>query len=276
MSKHILLPTDFSDNAWSAIVYALKLFNDETCTFYLLHSTHMRASSMINITSKLQEIMNAKAVDDLSQLKEEAIMADSNSNHDFEVIMSTEDLNDAIERAVIKNNIDLVVMGTKGATGAKEFFFGSNTARAIKGIRSCAVLAVPDEFDFVSPKELAFATDFNRFYDEKEIKPLKDMADLFNSKIRIVHINEEEKLNDIQEFNFKSLKGFLQDYDHSFHWMPDYAKKQTALSDFVEELGIHVLAMVNYRHSFIEAIINEPVIKKIGYHPVVPFLVIPE
>jgi hypothetical protein len=30
MQKKILLPTDFSDNAWNAIIYALKLYANET------------------------------------------------------------------------------------------------------------------------------------------------------------------------------------------------------------------------------------------------------
>ncbi|WP_373282945.1 universal stress protein [Aquaticitalea lipolytica] len=39
MMKNILLPTDFSDNSWNAIKYALQLFKDEKCTFHLL--THL-------------------------------------------------------------------------------------------------------------------------------------------------------------------------------------------------------------------------------------------
>ena len=62
----------------------------------------------------------------------------------------------------------------------------------------------------------------------------------------------------------------------SFHWMPDYAKKVNEINDFIEELKIDMLVMVNYKHSFIENIINEPVIKKIGFHPIIPFLVIPD
>ena len=48
---------------------------------------------------------------------------------------------------------------------------------------------------------------------------------MYNAKIRIVHINEEEKLDDLQEYNLMVLKSYLFDYEHSFHWMPEYAKK---------------------------------------------------
>ena len=36
--KNILLPTDFSENSWNAIKYALQLFKTETCKFYLLNA----------------------------------------------------------------------------------------------------------------------------------------------------------------------------------------------------------------------------------------------
>ena len=35
--KNILLPTDFSENSWNAIKYAIRFFETSTCNFYLLH-----------------------------------------------------------------------------------------------------------------------------------------------------------------------------------------------------------------------------------------------
>ncbi|HMC96097.1 MAG TPA: universal stress protein, partial [Flavobacteriales bacterium] len=35
---HVLLPTDFSDNALNAALYALRLFGDEGNTFTVVHS----------------------------------------------------------------------------------------------------------------------------------------------------------------------------------------------------------------------------------------------
>ena len=276
MKKNILLPTDFSDNAWSAAVYALKLYAEEECTFYFLNSTKMKASQMSNISNKLLEIMSKHATEELVEIKEMAEKVNTNAKHDFEIILSPEELKATIERSIAKHRIDLVVMGTKGATGAKEFFFGSNTVRIIKKMRLCPILTVPDEFDFVVPKQIAFPTDFNRFYKDKELNPLKDLAELYNSKIRIVHINDEKNLTEIQDYNLAMLKAYLEKNPHSFHWMPDYEKKSVGINDFIAELDIDILTMVNYKHSFIESIINEPVIKKIGFRPIIPFLVIPE
>ena len=56
MKKSILLPTDFSDNSWSAIVYALKLYAETECTFYLLNSIETHASVMSDFSNKLLEL----------------------------------------------------------------------------------------------------------------------------------------------------------------------------------------------------------------------------
>ncbi|WP_296381523.1 universal stress protein [Winogradskyella sp.] len=274
MKKNILLPTDFSDNAWCAAVYALKLYAEEECVFYFLHSTKMKTSTMSNISNRLLKVMSDNAKEELLELKEMAENANVNANHEFKIILSIEAMDDAIEFAIQKYKIDLIVMGTKGATGAKEIFFGSNTVKIIKHIKSCPILLVPHEYDFVEPKQIAFPTDYNRFYGE-ELLPLKRLVELYNSKIRIVHINEEKNLSHLQDYNVAMLKTYLENYPHSFHWMPDYTKKANAIVDFIEELNINILVMINYKHSFIESIINEPVIKKIGFHATVPFFVIP-
>ena len=277
MERRILLPTDFSDNAWSALVYALKLYQDEVCTFYLLNSTIVNVPIMsYHLSDKVVKNIEAEAKKELLELKDMAETSNANSNHSFDIIASSLDLKDSIEIVISKYDIDLIIMGTKGATGAKEFFFGTNTVHVINKINKCPVLVVPEEFDFVVPKQIAFATDFYRFYSDMELKPLKQLADLYNSKIRIVHINVEKKLNDIQEYNLEKLKSYLEDYEYSFHWMPKYEKKTIEINDFIIDLNIDIIAMVNYRNSFIERIIKEPVVNNIGFQPIIPFLVIPE
>ncbi len=39
--KKIILPTDFSEDAYNAIHYAVQLFNEVETTFYLFHTFEM-------------------------------------------------------------------------------------------------------------------------------------------------------------------------------------------------------------------------------------------
>jgi len=274
--KKVLLPTDFSDNAWSAIVYAIKLYAKNECTFYIINVCNIEVSKMSIMSNKLLNIMKDDAMKELLELKRMARIADANENHSFEIILSSENLVDAINRTIKTHNIDMVVMGTKGASKAKEIFFGSNTVKVIKKIKNCPILIIPDEFNFVKPRQIAFPTDYDRLYGDKVLNPLKKISTLYNSKIRILHIEEENELSDKQKFNIERLDENLSNFEHTFHWMPDYNKMTTVIQDFIEELDIDILAMAKHRHSLIENIINEPIVKKIGFHPVIPFLVIPE
>lgn len=276
MQKKILLPTDFSENAWNAIIYALKLYANESCKFYLLHSIKMKVSTMSNFSSRLLDTISKTAMKKMLELKRMVKRVNATANHEFEIILVDEYLKDSVAFSVKKHQIDMIVMGTKGASGAKEFFFGSKTVEIISKVRLCPILTIPDQFDFAKPKKIAFSTDFNRFYKEKELNSLKDLADLSNSDIYIVHINDEEHLNKIQEYNSKMLKNYLKNYEHHFYWIPNYTKKSDDINSFIKKQKIDLLTMVNYKHSFIEKITKEPIIKSIGFHPIVPFLVIPE
>ncbi|WP_405293513.1 universal stress protein [Algibacter sp. Ld11] len=274
--RRILLPTDFSDNAWSASLYALKFFEQEICTFYFLNSIALPRNGLSNLPDKIIKEISAIASKQLLDFKQRAELCEPNSKHKFETILSTQDLYKAIEHTCETHKMDLVVMGTKGATGAKEFFFGSKTVNVIMAISKCPVLLIPEAFNFVTPKQIAFATDFSRFYHIREIKPLKYLINLYHSKIKIVHIDEETALSDTQAFNLKMLKIYFNTHNYTLHSIPKYNEKAKRINDFTEKHEIDILAMVKYRHSLIEKIVNEPVIKELGFHAKIPFLVIPE
>ncbi|NRR93440.1 universal stress protein [Winogradskyella undariae] len=274
MSKNILLPTDFSDNAWSAAVYAMKLYKNEECTFHFLHSSKMKVSAMSSMSNKLIRVMAENAERDLAELKSLAEKNKINENHSFKVISNANDLEHAIEVIILKEKIDLIIIGTRGAGMAKEIIFGSNTVNIIKQIKNCPVLVIPKDYEFETLEQIAFPTDFNRAYGD-ELLPLKQLTNLYNSKIRIMHINKEDNISETQKQNLALLSTYLDHYDYNFHWLTDYDTKEKVITDFIKELKINILVMINYKHSFMENIIKEPIIKNIGFHPTIPFLVIP-
>ncbi|MDB4293165.1 universal stress protein [Maribacter sp.] len=280
--KNILVPTDFSENAWNATRYAIELFKNEACVFHLLNTyTPAIASSRFMATA-----VNGGALENGAQLSSERGLKNiverightfTNPKHRFETRSSFSFLVDEIKETVEKQHIDLVVTGTKGASGLEEVFMGSNTVRIIKSVKNCPVLAVPNYFEFVTPNEIAFATDFNRFYTKTELQPLHDMANTFNATIRIVHVqNKIHALTKLQQFNLSMLLKYLKGVEHYVHTVTEVNSISKSLELFTEELEIHLLAMLNYQHSYLEKITREPIIKKVAFHTQVPLLVIPE
>lgn len=275
MRHQILVPTDFSDNAWSAALYALKLYAHKPCTFYFSHAwTFLNSGSRTHISPSYIEPLIENAKLKLEALVEKAQLESSNSAHKFETIFSYGSLMDSIEFANKKHHIDLVVMGTKGATGAKKIFLGSNAVTVINRVRRAPLLLVPKKSKFETPKKILFPTAFNRFFGG-EIKRVKQLAELHESSIDILHINKKDTLTDIQNSNLESLKSELENFEFNFNWMPDYNSKALAITDFIKDNDINILAMINYEHSFIENLVKEPIIKKLGFHSKIPFMVIP-
>lgn len=273
---NILVPTDFSNNAWSATVYALNLYAEQECKFYFLNSLSLsHADSRTYITTRYVDTLTETSVRELNELKARAVKL-NNVKHSFEVISTSEDIAPAIKRAVKLHQIDLVVAGTKGASGVSKFFLGSNAVNMIQNLEVCPMLAVPDAYEFKAPKHIAFPTDFNRVYAASELKTLTDFSNLFKAHIYVFHINLKDDLSEVQQNNMRVLQDYLEDHEHTFHWMEKSGTKSDEINEFIEEFKIDLLAMVNYKHSFIENIVKEPVIKKIGFKPTVPFLVIPE
>ncbi|RPD98725.1 universal stress protein [Aureibaculum marinum] len=275
--KNILIPTDFSKNAKTAIDYAISLYANVNCTFHILHSTYfINPESRTHITphyvNKVKEEGEIKTKETVSKLNKK----NTNSKHNFKCIICDKKLSIAIDKSVKENAIDFIVMGTKGTTASIDYFAGSNTIEIVKKIKSCPIIVVPDKQQFVTPKQIAFPTDFSRFYDDREIEPLKSITELYTSEIKVIHINKEGSLTDIQEYNKELLSNHLNNFTFSFHFIKDNDKKSNSIENFIEEFKIDLLVMVNYRHSLIENILREPVIKKLIFHPKIPVLIIPE
>ena len=277
-----MIPTDFSENAWNAINYAMQLFKEQDCTFFLLNTyTPVIPSSRfmapmidgVRIEDAIRSHSEKELVNTVNKIKAEY----ANPLHKFETISSFNLLIDEVLDIVDTNKIELIVTGTKGASGLDEVFMGSNTVRIIKNVTKCPVLAIPQNFGFVTPKEIAFATDFNRFYTASELAPLIEMAKTFDSVVRIVHVqNGIEPLNEIQQFNFTMLRKYLADIDHFVHTISELHSVSKSLELFSSELNIHLLAMLNYQHSYVEKMTREPIVKRTAFHTQIPLLVIPE
>ncbi|MEW7290017.1 universal stress protein [Aquimarina sp. 2304DJ70-9] len=278
--KRILVPTDFSNNAYSALFYATRLFQNQDCQFYILNTFDVNTPVLTSRvdTSKgdlLYQRMRNESQDKLTETLHAIVRETEDFNHTFETVSVSKDLPDTINKTIKNKNIDLVVMGTKGASGIKEIFIGSNTVKVIQKIRNCSVLSVPNEFDFEKPVEIAFATDFRRFYSKEELGPLLEIASLFGSKIRIMHIHEDEKLDEVQEHNFKKIKEHFKDFEYSMHWVSKSNGKAEVINTFIDKMNINMLTMLRYRYSLIESMTHASVVKKVGFRATIPFLVIP-
>ncbi len=277
---HILVPTDFSENAWNALKYGVSLYKDIECTFHLLHinpiPAYSAAGTSVRVSSRMVEanvLSSSKVSFDQLLMRIDKIV--TSKKHSFVTITSHNFFVESIKRHVENKKIDLIIMGTKGASGLKEVTMGSNTGDVLTKVK-CPLMAVPENTVYKIPKEIAFPTDYHLSYDLKVLDTLINMANMYKSSLRVLHISKKgERLSDVQTENKEFLKDYLQDVDHSFHSLTG-SDLETAVQCFTESRDIDMIAMVAKNLNFFQRILFRPKVEQISYHTDIPFLVLHE
>ncbi|MEO0527866.1 MAG: universal stress protein [Bacteroidota bacterium] len=276
--KNILLPTDFSDNSWNAIAYATNLFKKVNCTFHLFHINPIAPysgaeTSIVGSSKVLKETILKESNRQLQQLLTRVHSLPLNTKHRFKTHTVYDYFLDAIKKEIERNKIDLVVMGTKGASGLKKVAMGSNTADVITKVKT-PLLAVPENTLFEKPKEIAFPTDFNLSYDIDILDTLIDMVQMHKSALRILYISKKgEELSDEQGANKDFLDNYLKDVEHTFHFVTG-TKLETAVQCFAESRDVDMISMVAKNLNFMQRIFFRPAVEEISYHTNIPLLVL--
>ncbi len=277
----ILLPTDFSENAWHAINYAVYLFENMHSTFYVMHAHQVSPSALISTINKerdtrLHEITQDEVAVKLHKMVSRLIAINKNIKHSFESILESDSLLNAIGRTVIDKDVDYICMGTQGASGFKEIFLGSNTVRIIKNINFCPIIAVPESYQLARPEDIVFATDYKHLYLKDELVPLVDIVKLWNSSLHVLHMKAKEIL-DVDQLKLKELLDvLLKDVSFTMEEVEYHPNIAYRINEWTDKNKVNLVAMLNSSHGFFQRLLREPVIKKVAFKTHVPFLVLPE
>jgi len=278
MKRRILLPTDFSKNSWHAINYALKLYANDHCDFYILNvfsATSNVLESLMNMEpgSELYETGKANSETGLAKVLDMLTLhAIHNPKHHFEVISAFNNTIEAIKDIVEKKDIEMIVMGTKGETGSKLSVFGSTAVYVMEKVRNCPVIVVPEKAVLNMPKEIVFPTSYKTHFKRRELNVLLEIAQKCNAHIAILHISDTETLDKVQQGHKAMLEEYFGDVSHSFHELSNY-KVEPAVNLFVESRESDMVAFINKKHAFFGSILTNPMVKGMGYHSRVPILV---
>lgn len=278
--RNILIPTDFSENSWNAIAYGLSLFKKTNCTFYIIHISPVLAASggetaMVLPPELIEEELLKESLEKLNTLLERIHKLPYNTKHTFHTSAKYGFFIDHIKNAVASKKIDLIIMGTKGASGLKKVALGSNTGSVITKVK-CAVLAVPEKAAYHKPKKIGFPTDYIIDYNLNILSLLKDIALLTSAELKFLHIeNKTETLSALQSKNKEFLAFYFKNISHNFSTL-NGQNLDSAIDKFTTTENLDLLVMVAKNLNFLERILFRPTVEEISYHTRVPFLVLHE
>ncbi|MFK5879208.1 MAG: universal stress protein [Flavobacteriaceae bacterium] len=274
--KNVLIPTDFSENSWNAICYALNLFEKERCNFYMLH---------INSTKKTQSLLDIEGIDkgNFNATKKKLrnlltrITAEfpEKKNHKFYTLTDTNFFITSIRKHVKEKKIDLIVMGTKGNSDLKESVIGSNTTNVIIKV-PCNTLIIPEKSKFNSLKKIVFPTDFSLSYGIEALQPLSEILENNHADLHLLHISKKVvELNSSQLSNKELIEDCFSNQKHSFHFLIN-KETEEAVQEFTDSKAINMMVMMAKNLNYFQQILFHTKVEKIDYHTKIPLLVLHE
>lgn len=214
---NILLPTDFSENARNAAAYALQLLKDIPAHFHLLH--------VIPIPAKDLGIGNLVMSGETRQKFEYLVnwleSIKQNGEHHFHISFKVNYFIEAVREQVKEKNIDLILMGTKGASNKRGAIVGKHTSDVIMKVK-CPALAISEKATYKAHKKVLFPTDYKIHYSSKMLETLLNLTNLSRASVKILELfNSDTEPSEEQLLN----KTFLQN-----SLLPGIPKVQTYYS----------------------------------------------
>lgn len=273
--RKILIPTDFSENAMNAIKYAIDLFKYDISEFYVVHAYQDDIyANEISLTRKTLEsvttLVSTSAAKKLQDTLKIINNFSPNPKHTYNIISANNLLLNEVDKIVDEQNIDIIIMGTKGKTNDKRITFGSQTLQVLKYVQ-CPVLAIPENYKYKKPKHILFPTNYMIPYKRRELKLLCEMVSPYRAVIDILYISMSDKLSLRQEDNQEFIRAHLCKNQINFKIAKDKHLVNT-IYKYIKEHPIDMLVMVNTRHSFLENILFQSTIDELSLHLNIPFL----
>lgn len=269
--KNILLMTDFSENARQAIFYGIKLFGSEV-EYILLNTYFFRRKSghFKDISPMLFQESKDGLANELEQIKNEF---PDYPNLKIKTISVNGENSKTVASIDKTEGIDLIIMGTKGASGFKKVVFGSVASSMIQNTPT-PVLAVPSDIIYKPIKNIVYATNLEKNKNPNLTKPVKFLAKKYNAEINFLHVTSDKELTDElkTELKTKFHSNFsMEDYNTSLQ-MIEAPKALEGIKTFCENNHVDILTVVPRHKSFFDRLFHKSVTQELAFNIQKPLL----
>lgn len=271
--KNILIPTDFSETADLAVAHGAYMAHLFSAKIFLLHSveTTMYAGGPGEpVLVQEAERMYNLGVEQLARLTKEI-----KTKYDVEISAITVSGKPAagISEAVKDNNIDIIVMGTHGASGFEEFFIGSN-AHKVVNLATCPVISIRLTTKTIGFNNIVLPIS-NDMHSRQKVNNAIELASKYNSTVHVLGLQETNDKTDEKKFEIK-----LESVEHMLKKANvKYTKKLVKghnpaieAMKFSEEAGGDLIVIMTDHESDLTGMFLGTVAKQIVNHSKIPVL----
>tara|TARA_B100000508_G_C11456496_1_gene277007 strand:- start:1272 stop:2096 length:825 start_codon:yes stop_codon:yes gene_type:complete len=273
--KKILFPTDFSENSEQAFPYALDLaylLNAELTIFNAYKLPYSKSNLLVSIGDRMQ----IDSQNSLEELKKGALDQEKYKHLTINTLSLAGGFVSQIPKVARDDNSNIIVMGTKGATGLKEMFIGSNTLEVIQ-ITHCPVLAVPQNATNAKVNKIAMATDLKKVNDVQQLEPLFEMARICRASIEFVNIISSDGTLTAEQRSKQMM--LLDEMAGDIKTTIYFATNNDIIEGLSDYMTLHkpgMFAMLARKHSLFERIFSRSITNKLSVRTDIPLLVLDE
>jgi nucleotide-binding universal stress UspA family protein len=271
--KTILVPTDFSKNANNALDYAIAIAKKEKAKIILLHAYNVIYIYPDVPVQYAADQMRATEYGAKKQLDALCAKVEVGGKLKCDYFNRQGLAVDIILEASQKMKPDLIVMGTKGASGVQEVLIGSNTAKVMEKAK-CPVIAVPNKVAYSPIKNITYATNYETS-DIEALRKLVDIAKLFDARITLLHIYYDGFAPDLQEEHMLKFKNKISSkirYKKMVFKFVYGKNLMKVLEDHVKQESPDLLSMSTHHRNLFDKLFGSSLTKKMSYHSKVPLM----
>lgn len=267
--KKILVPTDFSSVADNALTYAIDLAAEFQSEIYLYHAYYIHKIDYNLDYPEDEQPIKRQAERKMEQtkqkfketLKQRGLSLQTIVDHDFTYSL--------FKRKAKNYGADLIVMGSKGASGLEKVVFGTVATTALE-LSKVPVLVVPPRHSFSGLKNIILAIDQSAV-SEETLRPLQKLAGTFGAGITVLHV---KKILPVSTYQHGGLP--LNNVAITYHEVPLSGSVNETIHEFTRQHKGDLLCMVRRNKGFFEGILQKSVTKTQVFLNTLPVLVLPE
>lgn len=276
MIRHILLATDFSENAHNALRYAIQLAMDLNAQMTMLHVTEPEAFLAQTPGDLMDEIWKEAEAEVMKEMEQSLQrIREELPNKDIPKVrkeIRSGLVADAILLAADDLKADLIIIGSHGYSGIKDLFFGNHTASLVSKSER-PLLVVPRSYEYHGIHKIAYAVDFHSM-DDSSLQTLIDIKEEMRATLEIVHVDVEEgKATPAEIENFTKLVQRLFGQELIHYEFLEGESPVAALIGYMERSDADLLAMKHHHRNFLGSILGRSISKDLLKVASLPILV---
>lgn len=270
--KRILVPTDFSECAGHALEVAATIARKEGARLYIMHIIQIPSYESNTSIESYQDIAEGLFLMKLVKQKFSELLAQPYLK-DVNVLelIQFDSVYESISRQAKEHEIDLIVMGSHGASGAREFIIGSNTEKIIR-TSEVPVLTIKSQYHDFSPKNIVFASNF---YGESSwnFDAIRKFSRLFGSTIHLLKVNTPNNF-ETTPFSERLIEDFVKETGlvHYESAIFNDEKVEDGIHHYCERVGADLIAMETHGRTGLAHFIAGSITEGVANHSKLPVL----